>query len=615
MIAVKFLTALAFLLLPNFLLAAEEKPPIKCEDLRTREIVVNGRTYTKYEVVDPGYLKCVPAQPEAPWIVRKTQWTADDEARFGDFLKSIGRSNCNTVDSCLSGPMNPYLSELDLVGTHYADCADFPFYLRAYFAFKNGLPYAYTNIFEQAPLLQEQAEAVELERQRIMQQTPDKMTEFEDRQKDKRYSRNGNVTLQKYFIPASNGASRDFFRVGSSINNMISSGTLRMLKSPEGKPLPDFYSPAIQPSSIRPGTVLYNVAGHVSIVYDVSANGDVYYIDSHPDNSVSRGFFNNKFRVLRSTYGGNFKNFRPFYLENVKRDPKDPSRITSATFRFYRDEEIPDYSLEQYEGTGPAQVPGQNQNAVYTYPLNQREYSFDFYEWVKLRLSGGTFRLRPEAEMTREMNGLCQDVRDRLDAVAKAIDNRISLRPHPARLPGNIYGADGEWESYSTPGRDIRLKERILNIANAAKDWMNKSRNGYPLIDFRGANLKSEILRTYHSGIWRCRLSYPNSQGTYVPLSLALLIDRVTQLSYDPYACVERRFGATSQAELATCTDNAEKAEWHVLQQFLRNTVDKDNLATHGQSLEELRQQTQSGRINNKDNGARFKLIDLLKGL
>jgi len=585
--------------------------PVNCADLKTREVVVNGVSYTKYDIVDPRYLKCLPAQPEAPWKVTKTEWSVQDEQNFGTFLKAIGQSKCNTVDNCLSGEANPLRSELDLLATHYSDCADFPYYLRAYFAFKNNLPFFYTTAVEPNELTPEQLTAIDLERQ-MLALDPEKLAAYEAQLADRRYSRNGNITSRRNTIPTINGAARDFFKVGNIIHDAISSGTLRTFKSPPGKPLPDFYSPQVQLGSIRPGTVLYSVAGHVAIVYDITADGDVLYLDAHPDNSVTRGSFNSKFRVLRSSYGGNFKNFRPFRLENVKYDPREPGRILSAQFRFYADEEIPDYSVEQYEGTSQRQ---QGTDPVFEYNLKNMNYRFDFYEWVKLRLSNGTYRIRPLNEMNKEMASLCTDVKNRLDAVGKALENNIHLKNHPSRLPRNIFGAEGEWESYSTPGRDLRLKEVILSIASSAKTWISKVKSNYPVMEYSGTNLKADLLRSYHNGVWRCPLTYKNSKGQNINLSLSLVIDRIAQLSYDPYTCVERRWGATSSAELESCTDNQEKAEWHALQQFYRNNIEKDTNGVHGQSLDELRSLNNSGKVNNKDTSNRYNLFELLKGL
>ncbi len=45
-------------------------------------------------------------------------------------------------------------------------------------------------------------------------------------------------------------------------------------------------------------------------------------------------------------------------------------------------------------------------------------------------------------------------------------------------------------------------------------------------------------------------------------------------MSFDPYHCVERRWGAAG-AELASCRDGALKRRWYDAEQKLRNQIDR----------------------------------------
>src|SRR4051812_32873058 len=85
-----------------------------------------------------------PAQA-APWRIAKVEWSADDEKGFGDFVRAIGESNCTNSVECLRGPANPYRASDPKSLKFFADCADFPYMLRAYYAWKNGLPFAYVD--------------------------------------------------------------------------------------------------------------------------------------------------------------------------------------------------------------------------------------------------------------------------------------------------------------------------------------------------------------------------------------------------------------------------------------------------------------------------------------
>src|SRR5579884_1082217 len=74
------------------------------------------------------------------WTITKSEWTAADEKGFGDFIKALGHSGCSTTVECLRSSANPYRTSDPKNFKFLADCADFPYMLRAYYAWKNGLP-------------------------------------------------------------------------------------------------------------------------------------------------------------------------------------------------------------------------------------------------------------------------------------------------------------------------------------------------------------------------------------------------------------------------------------------------------------------------------------------
>jgi hypothetical protein len=603
-----------FLLAP--VVASAQKQPIDCSQLRTRTEVFEGRSYSKFVVVDSGYMRCPQVQaqrPSMPWTVRKTEWSTADEQAFGEFVKKLGYSRCGTTDECLSGPDNLLRSEQDLLFTHYSDCADFPYYLRSYFAYKSGLPFSMIAEIKQVPFTPEQLAFIEAERARLLETKGEAaVLAYDARLRDQRYSRNGNIPVRKLNVPASNGAVRDFGIFGPRIMDQISSGTLRMLNG-DGAPVEsDFYSPVVQKGSIRPGTVLYSANGHVAIVYDVTPKGDVLFIDAHPDNSITRGVFQStkeNFQVVNKKYGGNFKNFR-----NVRvLDPQfgGNGEIVSGKVVADNDGSVSDVSLEQYEGQAKSATGGP---LFKLDPNSQRTVNFN--DWVRFRLSGGTYRLNPLVEMRSEMNQLCAMANDRVAAVQAAVNDGIHKKDHPETLPQNIFGASGEWEAYSTPGRDLRLKMKMYSIPNAAKDWVARYQAQDPLVEYSGADLKGDLILTYKESVAQCVIKYRNSLNQSIKLELESIIGRVARLSYDPYACPEIRWGAAiGSAEANTCQDSQEKLEWHALQQYLRNNTEKDTEAVHGHSLDELRSKNERKEVDNSDHSKRFSILKRLQAL
>ncbi len=61
-------------------------------------------------------------------------------------MQRIGESGCRNMHACLTGAAsNPLYRASNPPGMHfYADCADLPYMLRAYYAWKNGLPFSYS---------------------------------------------------------------------------------------------------------------------------------------------------------------------------------------------------------------------------------------------------------------------------------------------------------------------------------------------------------------------------------------------------------------------------------------------------------------------------------------
>lgn len=616
----------------NTMVFEAEGEKIDCTQLKERTEVFQGRSYVRYNVTATGHLACPQVKAHKTsrvWKVKRPAWDSADEYEFKLFLKGLADSGCNTTDKCLSGPGNILRTEEDMLNTFYTDCADFPYYLRAYFAYKKNLPMSFVLEIAQAPFSDAQIQTIIAERAAAVEharanEPGDEYAknaaaekagaDYDAKTRDLRYSRNGNVPVSRFNIPSRNPIQRDIGVVGARITDIISSGFLRMTSAPEGSPVEtDFYSPAIRPQSIKPGTVLYNVSGHVAVVYDVTAKGEVKFIDAHPDNSITRGQFNLDYKVLKAAYGGNFKNFRPIQVVNPTLDSEGV--IVAGQIVVAKDSEIPDFSLEQYTGNG-VDASGKG---IFKLEATDTQPAIDFVEWTKYRLSNGTYRLDPVVEMKKEVENLCSMVKNRIEAMQKGTESGIAFRPHPYTLPQNIWGSSGDWESYSSPGSDIRLRNKMLSIADTAKIWArrvrDKVKNGDRIISYNGVDLKSDLVTAYKSASASCQLSYTNSSGTRTPLTLEKVISRASLLSFDPYNCIELRWGANTPQELATCKDDAEKREWYSYSQFLRNLTEKDNSAVHGYSLDRMKQMHTNRTVDNTDKSSRYNILNKLMAL
>lgn len=461
--------------------------------------------------------------PAAPYVVRASAWSETDEKEFGQFVAEIGASGCASVNACLRDAHNPYRASDPAIVTFRSDCADFPYYLRFYFAWKRGLPFSF-------------------------------QSEVEPRghTRDMRYSIMGNRVTGRIYPAGHNGyAILDFLR------NAISSASYRIHPDLETPQEQDFYSPAITPEAIHPGTVIYDPNGHLAMVWKVEANGRIRYLDAHPDSAVTRGFYDIRFVRASPGMGAGFKNWRPQHLEGT--------HITLSA-----NKDIADFSLTQFFGTGPKLEDQQWAEGRFT--LNGE--ALGYYDYVRGALAGGTLRFDPLHEVGEMVDSNCADLGYRVQAVDLAIAAGLSHKEQPARLPANIYGTEGDWETYSTPSRDARLKTAFKALGDAVRRFSEMANRKDAKLAWQGTNLPANMLRVYDDHVARCTITYTRSDTSKIRLGYEDARHRLFAFSFDPYHCPERRWGARG-LELKTCPDGALKAAWYEAEQPLRNQIDR----------------------------------------
>lgn len=482
------------------------------------------------------------------WEIKKENWSPSDEKSFQEFVRGLGLGKekrlCSTTENCLKNKTaNPLFFAKNPPGLKvFADCADLPHVLRGYFAWMNDLPFSFPSGMAAASA--------------------------DETKPDIRYSTFGNKIIRRKIVKTGD----NFNTIAVTIANAISSAAFRVHPSRDvdttGLLFNDFYPGKISRDSIVPGTVVYDPNGHVLVVYDVKDDGRIFMIDAHPDNSLTRQVYDEKkFIVSSPYYGAGFKKWRPMEVVGGKISPVKNARIA-------------DFSMVQYHGT-----------AVGVNDANWKKRKFiigsetvSFGDYVRRSLAKGNLKYHPVNELRESLRSICEDAKDRKNAVDDAIKKGIHLKPHPPKLPENIYGTSGEWESYSTPSRDARFKAAILSAKEMIISFVTKYRAADPVIVYQGADLVGDLKAVYAAESEACQITYKNSLDVEETINLDQIISRIYALSFDPYHCIEARWG---EEDLRNCTDE-NKNLWYVAQQNLRNTLERNYDVRMDKTLQEL---------------------------
>lgn len=379
---------------------------------------------------------------------------------------------------------------------------------------------------------------------------------------DIRYTKNGNQPVQvRSFVP---GKTYNGPKEMRALVDTVSTAMYRM----HYQYIMDFYPTHLDLNHIRPGTVLYDPSGHAAIIYKIEKNGLIRMMDAHPDQSISRIVFSKKFSRSRISHGAGFRNWRP-----------ELSRIETKN--------LPGFSAIQFEKG---------------FKLGGE--SLDYYDYVRAQMAGGNLSFDPVLEVSSLMTELCSNIQERVHSVQISLAAGLQNKAHPSKLPSNIYGTSGEWEEYSTPSRDARLKTAFKELRDEAKRYIDMYQEGSSRILYkardssyssycsnqsqRGCHLTASLLESFDqvSSSSICQFSYSNSQGREVSLNFSEVTKRLFKLSFDPYHCAELRWGASGN-ELNSCRDGKDKWNWYEAEQGLRNQLERTYDAFMGYGVNE----------------------------
>jgi hypothetical protein len=427
------------------------------------------------------------------------------------------------------------------------DCADLPYFLRAYFSFKMGLPFGYSKCTRggagQPPHCNSWWNIQNLEPPPKPAQPPEEET--------------ANTPLEMIRIPLPAqanaappvspmaalkrlGLAQGFGQyVSRAVADGVHSGSGRTKLTDDNT---DYYPVSLTEDALRPGTMYADPYGHMLVLakrvpqQDGTA-GVFLAVDAQPDATVARKRFwrgNFLFAQDPALGGPGFKRFRPIVRER------------NGTLRRLTNEEIAknpqyaDFSLEQAK----LDIEG-------------------FYDKMDDVMSPAP--LDPMTAMKDAIASLEEQVKTRVVSVENG-RKWLNGAKGDATMPDGavIFETSGAWEDFATPSRDLRLLI-AMDVVRHFPERVERRPDRYAMPkDKSAADVKAEMASVLATELASRKFSYTRTDGSQWTLTLKDVMERVSDLemAYNLNDCVELRWGATVQSpEAATCKRHAPQAQ------------------------------------------------------
>lgn len=382
------------------------------------------------------------------------------------------------------------------------DCADAPFQLRAYFAWKMGLPYMFNQCRRGSSLTGPKCYTTYGMLTTRFDDIPDPVARFN------RFA----STYVSWKIHAGNGRTHPSSDTG------------------------DVYPASLSIDAIRPGAIFVDAGGHLILVSQVelqkeSRIGVVYGVDAHPDRTVTHKQFSiGTFVFNHRVPTDGFKLFRP-----VVRN-KDQLRFLSNS-----------------ELTEKGFIPWSDAQSI----IDTRDV---FYQKVGKLLN--PVPLDPKVVLSNKVAILHKALQERVEAVAIGVAYMKNNNWQKMTMPNGpaIFQTDGPWEIYSTPARDMRVFLAIDDVMTFPKRVADDT-SQYIIDQNMTENEIIAMLKSHRDEALKAlTITYERGDGSLFELNLSEVIKRqeALEMAYNPNDCIEIRWGAPKDSEeMSTCTRKA----------------------------------------------------------
>ncbi len=382
------------------------------------------------------------------------------------------------------------------------DCADDPFFLRAYFSWKLGLPFGY-HLCDRG----------------YVGHCP----------KAGQWTTNETATAKTGLVVAFN----NFLR---RVMNDVHSGTARTALNNDNS---DYYPVGLTRKDLRPGVVYADPYGHtLTLVGWVSQTNDhpgmLLAVDAQPDGTVGiKRFWKGNFLFNTSGVVGEpgFKAFRPIIKETRALRLMKNKELTAST-------------------------------GFSAFSMQQKGMRSDvFYHTIDRLINPEP--LDPETALLDQINALHEQLLVRVHSVD---NGEAYFKSHPGAvipMPGSANGiflAGGQWEDFSTPNRDLRLLI-AMDAVLGFPDQVLRFPEDFRISSFSSPEQEKKKLQKFlDRKVSSLSVSYTRSDGSSQELTLKDILRRSTafEMAYNPNDGAEIRWGAPEKsAERSTCRRQA----------------------------------------------------------
>jgi hypothetical protein len=393
------------------------------------------------------------------------------------------------------------------------DCADLPYFLRGYFAWKTRLPFGFRQCSRG--------------RAGAAPTCGDLNTHLEER--------DGGPDAQA------------FMSFIAGVRDGVHSATARTLPRDSRT---DVYPVPMTRQALRPGTVYADPYGHLLVIarwvpQTTTNYGMLLGADAQPDGTIGRRRFwqgTFLFRPETTEFGAGFKAWRPLVFNRGSRtlEPLSNEELRRTT------EHVP-FSDEQYRGS-----------------MN------DFYDRMDALINPRP--LEPRGVMESLVDALEESVVRRVSSVQNGVDymNQQGWRSIPMPDGHDIFETSGPWEDFSTPSRDMRLLIAI-DAVMAFPDIVERQPDRFALTAEEARALAAAIRSELRPALTARTFEYARSDGSNARLTLSDIVDRAAgmEIAYNPNDCPEHRWGAPEGTdEASTCRHRAPPEQQRKMERY-----------------------------------------------